>query len=141
MASPTVAAGNVTEVAPVLRRVRALVVHHRDDTRSTIAAMLEHTDRVDVIADARDGIVGLRAAFSQRPDLIVADLDTATMCSIARRDSAIKQRLSATKMIVVCNPNDIHLTESLRSFGAEIYVLQDGFSPEFEARLACLFPA
>jgi DNA-binding NarL/FixJ family response regulator len=137
---PNVAVATSNNVAPVLRRVRALVVHHRDDTRSAISAMLENSNRVDVIAEAKDGIVAMRAAFSQQPELIVADVDTAIMCSIARRDSSIRRRFSATTMIVVCGPNDIHLAESLRAFGAEIYVLQDGFSPEFEARLARLFP-
>jgi len=138
LATSTLVATNLAEVAPALRRIRALVVHQRTEVRSSISAMLDRTDRVDVIAEAKDGIVGMRAALSHAPDLIVADLDTATICHSARGDSALKRRLATATMIVICGPNEIHLAETAKTYGAEIYVLHDGFSPEFEARVARL---
>jgi DNA-binding NarL/FixJ family response regulator len=140
LATAKVAATLITEVTPAVRRVRALVVHQRNEQRSAISAMLEQTNGVDVIAEAKDSIVGVRAAISQQPDLIVADLDTATMCNMVRAQS-MKRSLSQTKIVIVCAEEDLHLADNAGAYGTEVFVLRDGFSPELKARLERLFDA
>ena len=126
-------------------RIRALIVNDSPKSIADISSILEKDERVDVVATALDGVVGLRAALTHSPDLIVIDMDTAYLSGI-EATVLLKQRLPAVKIIIVyadepCTTHDSAIATAAVSYGADAFLSSQKLSAECGSQLIRLFPA
>ena len=133
-------ASMITKIATTSSRIRTLVVNHSPASIAAISTILERDQRIDVVATAQDGIIGLRTAMAQAPDLIVMDADAACLTGLEPAES-LKERVPGAKIMIVFGDDDRHLARIAKVFGADALLLSSRLSAECESQLVRLFPA
>jgi chemotaxis response regulator CheB len=130
---------SIMHVEPSCTRIRTLVVNHSSSQTEAIASILERDARIDVIATAKDGIIGLRTALAQVPDLVVIDANAVCHSGLEPAES-LKTRLPGAKIIVICD-DDHYLVGIAKGIGADALLTSSRLSTECESQLVRLFPA
>jgi CheY-like chemotaxis protein len=70
-------------VAESSQRVRVLVVDDNDRFRALLRLLLEESGHFEIVAEAADGLEGIRRAVQLQPDVITMDIQMPNMDGIA----------------------------------------------------------
>lgn len=103
--------------------VRTLVVDDKPAMSMTLSAILSEHPRINVIGTESDGLSAVKTALTERPDLIVMDLNMPVMNGL-KATMHIKQRLPETRVIIMSSDDDPEIALAAMDCGA------DGFIPK-----------
>lgn len=106
------------------KKIRIAVADDHRLFRKGIMALLEEYDDLNVIFEAEDGQDLLLKMKTQRPNIVLLDLDMPVMNGI-QTTKEIKKRYSRCKIIILTMHNDEALVEELLKLGANGFVLKD----------------
>jgi len=109
---------------PAAPRIRILVVDDHHLFRSGVKALLARQPDFEVVAEAADGLEGVKRARELAPDVVLLDLN---MPGITGREAAammIADRPEACILILTVSEDGEDLVESLRA-GARGYLLKN----------------
>jgi DNA-binding NarL/FixJ family response regulator len=112
-------------VAPLeTRTVRVVLADDESLFVEALEALLELDDRIEVVGHARDGLEALRLAATERPDVIIMDLDMPRINGIGAT-----RRISAdhpfTQVVIVTGSTSEDDVERAREAGAAAYITKD----------------
>ncbi len=103
--------------------VRTLVVDDRPAMSLAVSAILAEHPWINVIGNERDGLSAVKTALTERPDLIVMDLNMPVMNGL-KATMHIKQRLPETRVLIMSSDDDPEIALAAMDCGA------DGFIPK-----------
>ena len=117
-----------------VQRIRVLIVD--DDVRfaEALVALLEGTERIEVLAVARDGEEAIRAALRHRPDVVTMDIEMPRMDGM-EATQRILELLPRTRVILVSGPQRVDKAEPSRQAGASAYVPKSRVTDELVATI------
>jgi len=92
--------------------------------RYAIARLLAKQQDIAVVGEGADGQDALALVETQKPDILVLDIEMPVMSGIEVAESMF-QKASPTKIIILSNYTDRGLVEELFALGARGYVVKD----------------
>jgi len=113
--------------------IRILLVDNHPLVRRTIRTLLERSDDIDVIGEARDGAEALEQAAILQPDVVVMDVRMPQMDGL-QATRAIRARQPEIAVVLISMYSAADLDESIHRAGGAAFVPK-------EALLAELVPA
>ena len=112
----------------VPQRLRVVVADDQNLFRSGLAALLAKDERLEVVAEASDGVEAIKRVADFHPDVVLMDLKMPNLDGVEATRS-IKRDHGDTSVIILSSfSGDAHLIRALDA-GANGYVLKDT-SPE-----------
>lgn len=106
--------------------VRVLIVDDTDDIRLVVRLALELDGRYEVVGEAADGLEGIVAAESLRPDVILLDLAMPRMDGLTALPK-IRQVAPATPVVLYTTQDDARVHQAAVAAGA-LDVMEKGSS-------------
>ncbi len=102
---------------------RILLADDHPMVRRGIRSLLDETDGVNVVGEARDGLEVVTLAEQLRPDLVIMDI------SMPRQDglkaaAQIKQKMASTRILFLTMHRSASLARQANKMGIEGYVLK-----------------
>ena len=104
--------------------IRVIVVDDHPVVRYAIARLLAKQQDIAVVGEGADGQDALALVETQKPDILVLDIEMPVMSGIEVAESMF-QKASPTKIIILSNYTDRGLVEELFALGARGYVVKD----------------
>ncbi|KJK35708.1 LuxR family transcriptional regulator [Lentzea aerocolonigenes] len=106
--------------------IRVLLVDDQPLIRSGFRALLDAEDDIEVVAEAADGLQGLRLAQRHRPDIALVDIQMPTLDGIeATRRIAAEPDLADTHVVILTNYGlDEYVFNALKA-GAAGFLVKD----------------
>lgn len=104
--------------------IRVIVVDDHPVVRYAIARLLAKQQDIAVVGEGADGQDALALVETQKPDILVLDIEMPVMSGIEVAESMFQQA-SPTKIIILSNYTDRGLVEELFALGARGYVVKD----------------
>jgi DNA-binding NarL/FixJ family response regulator len=108
-----------------IRPVRVVIIDDTYDLRELLRLALTRGG-MDVVGEAGDGLAGIEAVRSERPDVVLLDLSMPVMDGLEALPS-IRRLVPEAKIIVLSAFGATHLSERALASGADGY-LQKGMS-------------
>jgi DNA-binding response OmpR family regulator len=113
---------------------RVLVIDDEADVRSLLHEML--ADQGYLVAEARDGVAGLRVLYEKHPDLVLLDLSMPRMDGWQTLER-IREVSDVPVLILTSHDGDLEKVRGLRG-GADDYVVKPFGGEELLARVEAL---
>jgi two-component system, NarL family, response regulator len=104
--------------------IRMMIVDDHPAVRTGLAAVLEETPGLAVIALAADGSEAVRLFHLHRPDVTLMDLQMPVMDGVTATEKLLRASPEANIIILTCFDGDEDVYRSIRA-GARAYLLKD----------------
>jgi DNA-binding NarL/FixJ family response regulator len=106
--------------------IRVLLADDQTLVRAGFRGLLEHSEDIEVVGEAANGVEALAAARSSRPDIVLMDIRMPVMDGLeATRRIIVDEQLSGVRVIVLTTFElDEYVFEALRA-GASGFLLKD----------------
>lgn len=105
--------------------IRVAVVDDQALVRGGFAMILDHTDDIDVVAEAGTGVEALEVARTHRPDVILMDIRMPEMDGLAATSQIINEADWPVRVVILTTFDpDEYVYRALRA-GASGFVLKD----------------
>ncbi len=118
-------------------RTRILLVDDHSLMRAGLRALLEATDAVEIVAEAKDGEQALLLAQQYQPDLVLMDISMEGVNGI-EATGRIRRELPGVRVVILSmHVTADHITHALRA-GASGYVIKDSATSELEDAIAAV---
>jgi DNA-binding NarL/FixJ family response regulator len=118
--------------ADELSSVRVLLVDDHPMVRLGLRTMLEGAERIDVVGEASDGLLGLDAARTLRPDVIVTDLRMPGLDGVGLTAAILAEQPDVRVLVVTTYETDTDIIRAVEA-GASGYLLKDAPSDDLVA--------
>ncbi len=103
--------------------VRVLLADHHNVVRQGVAALLRGQDGMEVVGEADNGEVAVRAARELRPDVVIMSVALPHLNGI-EATRQIKHHLPSAKVIALTTHGDGELLTQMLQAGASAYLLK-----------------
>jgi len=111
--------------APTFQRPpTVLLVEDSVESRQALRELLEEMD-LTIVGEAADGSKGIELAESLRPDVVLMDVRMPGIDGL-EATAVIRERLPATRVIVLTTFDDESLRRRAHEAGAAAYLLKEG---------------
>lgn len=110
-------------------RIRVIVVDDQPVIRRGLSLMLAAEADIDVVGQAADGGEAIELASTQRPDVVLMDLQMSPMGGVAATRE-ITARLPDTQVVVLTTFDTDELVFDAIRAGAQAYLLKDALESE-----------
>lgn len=101
--------------------LRLLIADDHAPFASSLKALLEHEESVEVVGIARDGVEAVKLAASLEPNVVLLDVDMPRMDGFEAAER-IKERNPATRIVIVTGTAES--SERAREVGGSGFVLK-----------------
>ncbi len=107
--------------------IELMIIDDHSMVREGLKQLLELDDNVKVIAEASDGVEGLRKLENIKPDVLLLDINMPNMNGLEML-SIIRQRRMNIKVLILTIHNEIDYLMKAVEIGCNGYVLKDSDS-------------
>ena len=118
-------------------KVRVLVVDDHDLIRKSIVRILDESGRVEVVAEARDGVEAIEQALATKPDIVVIDLTMPRLSGLEAIHS-IRSALPRCRLLVVTMHRDEEYVVPVVRAGASGYLFKENVATELDKAIDAL---
>lgn len=101
--------------------IRILLVDNHPLVRRTIRTLLERSDGIEVVGEARDGAEAVEQAAILKPDVVVMDVKMPRMDGL-QATKAIRAHRPETGVVLISMYSATDLNESIHKAGAAVFV-------------------
>jgi DNA-binding NarL/FixJ family response regulator len=126
--STITSAGNAAAVDQPKKTIRLLLVDDHPVVRKGVASCLARHHRLEIVAEASDGVEAVRKAKEFRPDIVVTDIDMPNMNGLAVAETLHRELPQVKVLVLSMYSNSEYVLRIIRS-GARGYVLKEA-SPD-----------
>lgn len=99
--------------------------------RAGLRALLEGSDKIEVVAEADDGRQGLAKIVEHRPTLVLMDISMPNLNGLEATRQIVKEHPGLHVIILSMHSNDEYVHQALRA-GARGYILKEAAPRELE---------
>jgi DNA-binding NarL/FixJ family response regulator len=103
--------------------IRVIIVDDHPMYRIGVAAILEHADDIQVVAEAADGDELVATARELRPDVVLTDLSMPGMDGASATKALLSEAPDTAVLVVSMHEDDQHVVAALRA-GAAGYLVK-----------------
>ena len=107
-----------------MKPIRVLLAEDQTMVLGALAALLALEDDIEVVAQARNGKEALAAALSQRPDIVITDIEMPQMTGLELAAELQSRQLGMRVIILTTFARAGYLSRAMTS-GASGYILKD----------------
>lgn len=118
--------------------VRTLVVDDTPAMSVALSAILSEHPWINIIGTERNGLSAVRTALTQRPDLIVMDLNMPVMNGL-KATMHIKQHLPETRVLIMSSDDDPEIALAAMDCGADGFIPKASFTKKRDWHIRRLF--
>ena len=104
-------------------KIRILVADENQDSRATIAKLIEKLSDVELIGEAQDGQQALEMAFALEPDILIIDVNISAKSGI-EVTSVIRQQTERTSVIGFSMSDSARIAQQFILAGGDVYLLK-----------------
>ncbi|MEO7046185.1 MAG: response regulator transcription factor [Ferruginibacter sp.] len=112
-----------------MQKIKLFIADDHQILVDGLISFFQDTENIDVIGFANDGTTLLRKLFTERPDIILLDLNMPLLDGIKTLD-LLKKDYSNIKILILSNYNQSQLVMEARAKGADGYILKNGSKNE-----------
>jgi DNA-binding NarL/FixJ family response regulator len=114
-----------------VKPIRLLLVEDHRLMRAGLRALLEGSDKIEVVAEADDGRQGLAKIVEHRPTLVLMDISMPNLNGLEATRQIVKEHPGLHVIILSMHSNDEYVHQALRA-GARGYILKEAAPRELE---------
>ena len=107
-----------------MKRIRVLLAEDQTMVLGALAALLALEDDIEVVGQARNGKEALAAILSQRPDVVITDIEMPQMTGLELAAELHSRQLGTRVIILTTFARAGYLSRAMTS-GASGYILKD----------------
>jgi len=108
----------------IAKAARVLIVDDQTLFRTGLASLLSEDERVEVVAQAVDGVEAVKQAIKLKPDLVLMDIKMPNMDGIEATRQIVEAAPGTRVLILTTFETDSQVIQALKA-GASGYVLKD----------------
>ena len=111
--------------------IRTLIVDDQNLVREGIKILLEKTDEIEIVADAKNGKSALEKIEILRPDVVLLDIDMPGIDGLTVAEQ-VRLKFPQTEIIMLSSHQEPSYIERATASGAKGYLFKDATSQELE---------
>lgn len=106
-----------------MARIKVLLADDQELILESLHIVLSMEEDLDIVCLARNGEEAVKGCEQFRPDIVLMDIDMPVMDGVAAT-ALIKERIPATKIIMLTSYKEVEYVLAALSYGAEGYLLK-----------------